>query len=75
MCKLWDFVCEVHGTFEAWAERPMDGVCPECGRISRRRIGSKGILLSFKDEGFPRASRVWADQHERAAREGSAGDY
>ena len=64
MLKLWDFICPVHGIFEAWAERPLDAFCPQCGLISKRRIGFKGINLPFTDEGFPRASRVWEDQHD-----------
>ena len=68
MQKLWDFDCPVCGEFEAWSDG-IDVECPGCGSQSRRRVGSRGVLLSFKSEdGFPRASRMWADWHERAAR-------
>ena len=67
MPKLWDFVCPSCGRFESWGEGG-DIDCPGCGTKARRQIGSRGVLLSFKDDGFPRASRMWADYHERATR-------
>ena len=67
MKKLWDFICPRCGLFEAWSDQS-DVKCPDCGSVSHRRIGSRGVLLSFKDPGFPRAHRMWADQHERAGR-------
>lgn len=68
MPKLWDFDCPSCGIFEEWGEGG-DIDCPNCGMRARRKIGSRGVLLSFKDEGFPRAYRMWADYHERAAKE------
>jgi putative FmdB family regulatory protein len=64
---LNDYDCPTCGTFETWA-KDQNISCPACGARARKLIKSKGVLLSFKDEGFPRASRMWAEEHERAAR-------
>lgn len=62
MAMLNDFECLEHGTFEAWDNT---ATCPTCEKPARRLIGKPGIVLNFKDEGFPRAWRRWAEQHER----------
>lgn len=62
---LNDFECQGHGVFEAWGNT---FACPTCGAVLKPLIGSKGILLNFKDPGFKRCYRVWADEHERNAR-------
>ena len=67
---LWDYHCFAHGVFEAWSAGE-EIRCPECGVVATRQVGSRGVLLDFKDEGFPRAWRMWADQHESAARKES----
>ncbi len=66
MRMLNDYECPACGVFEAWGSS--DAHCPGCNRVAPVVIGPRGIALSFKDEGFPRAYRRWADQHERAAR-------
>ena len=68
MLKLFDYECTRHGVFEDWGNAGEKGRCPKCGGLSAQRIGSRGILLSMSDEGFPRAYRMWADHHEREAR-------
>ena len=62
MALLNDFECSKHGRFEAWGST---APCPICYKPAQRLIGTPGIVLDFKDEGFPRAWRRWADQHER----------
>lgn len=69
MSMLFDYQCKKHGRFETWGETGDTQFCPQCGCESYQLPGSKGVLLSFKDEGFPRAYRKWADDHERAARQ------
>ena len=69
---LWDFECiaslmERCGLFETWASPEDEIRCPECGVVATRKIGSRGVLLDFADDGFPRAHRMWADFHEKAA--------
>ena len=67
---LNDYECPKHGVYEAWGSVDRSGQCPRCGSESARLIGTKGVLLSMKgdDKGFPRASRMWADWHEKQAR-------
>ena len=69
---LNDYECPEHGVFEAWGSVDQSGRCPECGGRAARLIGTKGIMLGLgvkgNDVAFPRAARMWADQHERAAR-------
>ena len=62
--KLWNYRCSTCGVFEAWSD-DRDLIHCECGKLARRMIGSKGILLNPLDESFPRAGRMWADHHER----------
>ena len=66
--KLWDFECDRCGVFEAWGNPGQKYRCPGCGGQCEPMIGSKGILLSFTDQGVPRAWRMWGDWHESEAR-------
>ena len=66
--KLFDYECPDHGVYEAWGSAGDSGQCPTCGGSTTQLIGSRGVLLDFKDPDFPRAWRMWADHHEREAR-------
>lgn len=74
MLKLFDYECPACGVFEGWGSTDDSCRCPKCGVTAKQRIGSRGILLSFKDEGFPRAYRMWSDHHEREARKSAPKD-
>ena len=65
---LHDYWCEPCGSrFETWGSAGQKRRCPGCNQPARQMPGSRGVLLDFKDEGFPRAYRMWGEWHERAS--------
>ena len=62
---LFDYDCPRCGTFEAWGSAGDKHRCPKCRKLSVQKVSAPGFTLDYIKEGFPRAWRRWAEQHEK----------
>lgn len=67
MRLLFDYQCSIGHCFEAFVATADDrATCPICGDSGTRVPTMPGLMFDGTDSSLPRASRRWADQHERA---------
>ena len=72
MKYLYNYICEIHGTFEAWSEpeeRKNFKECPECNAVSNYVISTPTIKLPGWCDTFPSASLKWEERHIKAGQQ------
>jgi hypothetical protein len=74
MKRVYEYVCKVHGKFDAFDKqetRYMPKPCPDCGKESGYAVSSPRSALEGLSGDFPTAHDRWATRHEKGAKQRS----